>query len=255
VGYRRGTPHGLQKNGRAPRGGLHAASRQLQARYAMARRSVHLVRVSVAPCGEMVGIYRYVAVVYHLAHLGPRYASTSCQVILFCSLSTSMAPPGLVSSAGLFDWTLRLDSRLDLDLDLDLKCTRSRVVLSFLGIVVAHRLSRAPNHPIQFRQVFRRQIVSRSSSHSHEAWMKLHILASRTSVAVLAVDAMFLLHAQRRWGSRVLRKRRSQGRVPAQEAGGKTPRSLISCCCCCCCCACIRCRKRGLDECSLGGPV
>jgi hypothetical protein len=57
--------------------------------------------------------------------------------------------------------------------------------------------------------------------------MKLHILASRTSVAVSAVDAIFLSYAQRRWGSRVLRKRRSQGRVPAQKAGGKTPRSLM----------------------------
>jgi hypothetical protein len=135
VGYRRGAPHGLQKNGRAPRGGLHAASRQLQVRYAMARRSVHLVRVSVTPCGEMVGIYRYVAVVYHLAHLGPRYASTSCQVILFCSLSTSMAPPGLVSSAGLFDWTLRLDSSTGLEVG----SGSGPEMHSFSSCVVFHR--------------------------------------------------------------------------------------------------------------------
>jgi len=48
----------------------------------MVRRSAHLVRVSPTLCGKMVGIYRYVAVVYNLVHLGPRYASTSCQVTL-----------------------------------------------------------------------------------------------------------------------------------------------------------------------------
>lgn len=91
LGYCRGT-HGLKKNGRAPRGELHAASRQFQGGYAMARRSVlDLIRVFRAFRGEMVGIYQCVAVVYHHVYLGPRYASTSCQVILSWSLPTSMA--------------------------------------------------------------------------------------------------------------------------------------------------------------------
>jgi hypothetical protein len=67
------------------------------------------------------------------------------------------------SWTGIFDWTLRLDSSLDLDLDLDLKYTRSRVVLSFLGIVIAHRLSRTPSHLIHFRRVFRRRLVPNAS--------------------------------------------------------------------------------------------
>ena len=54
----------------------------------------------------MVGIYRSIAFVYHLVHLGPRYPSTSCQVTLSLLISfNEHGPLGLVSSAGLFHWT------------------------------------------------------------------------------------------------------------------------------------------------------
>jgi hypothetical protein len=84
--------------------GVSSPSRsgQIQGEYAMVRRSIHLVRVSRAFRGEMAIIYRYVAFVYHHVHLGPRYASASCQVFLPLSLSTSMALwTGLDSSTGL----------------------------------------------------------------------------------------------------------------------------------------------------------
>jgi hypothetical protein len=103
LGYYHVTSHDKQR----PRGALCAASRHLQGGYAMIRRSIHLIRVSRDLCGKMVGIYRSVAFVCHLVHLGPRYASTSFQVILSWSLSASVAP---------LDWYLRLDSSAGLEL-------------------------------------------------------------------------------------------------------------------------------------------
>jgi Na+/H+ antiporter NhaD/arsenite permease-like protein len=54
----------------------------------------------------------------------------------------------------------------------------------------------------------------------------LQTLASCTVLAMLAIAAILLLYPQRRWSSRVTRKRKrkrkSQGRVPAQESGATT---------------------------------
>ena len=251
-----GTPHDLEKTGWGSRRELSVAfaadSRRIRDGQTQCKSRTRAFR------GEMAIIYRYVASVYHHVHLGPRYASASCQVFLSSSLSTSMAPWTGLDWTGIFGWTLPLDSSLNLDLDLE--CPRSRIVLSLLEDIIAHRLPRAPSHLLHFRRVFRRHIVpgaSRSSSHCHEAWMtppnlgQLHGFGDAChcgdSSFVPSAPVEFACYTEAKAEAEESRAR-SCSRVWGHNCHVSSLRLY-------CCCACRRCRKRGLSECRLGGPV
>ena len=66
-----------------------------------ARCSIPLVYASQAPCGEMASIYRSIAFVCYHVHLGPRYASTSCQLFLPWPPSTTYGALERLSLAAL----------------------------------------------------------------------------------------------------------------------------------------------------------
>jgi hypothetical protein len=166
----------------------------------------------------------YVATVYHFVHLGPRYASTSCQVILSSSLPTSMAPwTGLVSSAGLFNWTLAWIFSLDLDLNLDLECPRSRILLSSRTSSPTFSRSKAisytpPSLPKTHCAIHVEIILVKPRGLDEAPYLgQLHAFGDIRHCC----DAS--LYLQRRWRSRISRKRKrkreSQSRARSCSEG------------------------------------